>query len=328
MRELRKYFDKSPPFHLATVWESAKYQSGAAWWDTCGGNLETAQKHLYLIHNAIPNQTACERDIKAVKQVNSKDRARALMPNVSDFEENDECCVTNGLKAALVKRRLCLEAWEDPTKTMTFEDKKYSITELDEMTWADLFDKSPDNHNELDGPQRNVLFHVEEWEQPPRMSNETRGRLKIKYLGLYITDDDDINPNKKIVDAVWEKGRGNSYRLVAVEVSEDDVIDHNTRKTYRTSDVLLEMIEAACEAGRNKGIKLIRKITSDLNFEDSAQHNASLSSNHYETAEAVATTVNHTNLFKHCLSICCVISHLFEGASRLSWSNLQFYKNL
>ena len=44
MGEMRLYYDKSPPFHLSLVWESANDQSAAAWWDTYGGGLVTAQK--------------------------------------------------------------------------------------------------------------------------------------------------------------------------------------------------------------------------------------------------------------------------------------------
>ncbi len=70
-----------------------------------GNDMPTAGPLIVKIQAAIPNQSSCERYLKAYKFVNSKERTSMGTLTAEQFKSADEETTTTGIKFASLYRR-------------------------------------------------------------------------------------------------------------------------------------------------------------------------------------------------------------------------------
>ena len=193
LQELPLYYSKQGIFRMDAVWHRIEEKVPFLWWEMHGySNLPTAARYIVMLMAAIPNQTSCERFLKAYKFVNSKNRANAGLLTAEKFRSDETEHMTRGIKAALVYAREGVTNFTDPFEQVTIDGCNYEINELDRKSWAELFAPPVD----ISPPQddRVVLMKIEPWEQPTKKSNEVYYKLKKKFeklLALDIEDEDE-----------------------------------------------------------------------------------------------------------------------------------------
>ena len=141
MQDLQIYFSKSGIFANHYVWKNADVANPCLWWGQWGPNdMPNAAHYIVWLQGCRPNRSAAERYFKLYKNTVSKEHARMGQFSATQFcSDDDEFETTGPRTAALFARLNSREEWQDPSETMTIDDKSYSITDLDAKDWAGQF---------------------------------------------------------------------------------------------------------------------------------------------------------------------------------------------
>ena len=123
------------------VWKNADVANPCLWWGQWGPNdMPNAAHYIVWLQGCRPNRSAAERYFKLYKNTVSKERTRMGQFSATQFCSDDDEFETTGTRtAALFARLNSREEWQDPSETMTIDDKSYSITDLDAKDWAGQF---------------------------------------------------------------------------------------------------------------------------------------------------------------------------------------------
>jgi hypothetical protein len=272
LSELPKYYSKQGIFSCPAVWIQAKDILPFQWWDQHGGNdMPVSGPLITKLQSMIPNQSSCERMLKAYKFVNSKERTNMGSLTATQFNSAESETTTRGIKMASVYLRTNSRLeWEDPSEQVSIDGEVYRISDLDKKEWAKIF--APAAPQLAAARSRVFLLKTETWEQPTKKSTEVFERLSAKYSKVCLLDEDENDDSdsdgsdaaqtvtRKIDTVTWKKGKGNSYVVNAFDVDSDGKLIRHKLTEYKIDSSLFGLIKAATAAGHNSGISFVDDI--------------------------------------------------------------------
>ena len=184
-----------------------KYIRASKWWQVKVDSSFVGKRYMVRLLSIVPNQTSCERYLKAYKHVNNKWRTHMTRHRASQWKSEEEELNTNGGDLAFlmchinnsdfVTRRYL----DDPMTDVEVDVEEYLCTEEDEETWKELLDDyQPQKEAEFVAPKRSIEGKVEDWEKGSQSADRLK-MLRRKYTNLVFLDV--TNVIWKVTDVLW-----------------------------------------------------------------------------------------------------------------------------